>query len=81
MTGATIAFLEIPRNEAEENELEVENTGLLRLGLEPTRLKDELMREVTEVARRYADRCRPLQDPLPQPRRRREQRRHRAATS
>jgi len=57
MTGAGIAFLENPRNEAEANELEVENTGLVGLGLQPTRLKDELMREVMEVARRYVDRC------------------------
>jgi UDP-sulfoquinovose synthase len=57
MTGTEIAFLENPRNEAEANELEVENTGLLGLGLQPTRLRDELMREVMEVARRYVDRC------------------------
>jgi UDP-sulfoquinovose synthase len=56
-TGAEIAHLENPRNEAETNELEVENTGLLGLGLTPTRLRDELMREVIEVARRYIDRC------------------------
>jgi len=56
-TGAEIAYLENPRNEAETNELEVENTGLLGLGLTPTRLRDELMREVIEVARRYIDRC------------------------
>jgi UDP-sulfoquinovose synthase len=56
-TGATVAHLDNPRNEAEANELDVENTGLLALGLQPTRLRDELMREVMDVASRYVDRC------------------------
>jgi UDP-sulfoquinovose synthase len=57
LTGAEIDFVENPRNEAAENDLSVENRQLLSLGLQPITLRDELLREVTEVARRYSDRC------------------------
>jgi UDP-sulfoquinovose synthase len=57
MTGTPVAFLENPRNEAEENDLHVANDRLLRMGLEPITLRDGLLREATEIARRYADRC------------------------
>ena len=56
-TGATIEYQENPRNEAEENELEADNTGLHALGLQPTRLQEGLLREVIDVARRHANRC------------------------
>ena len=46
-----------PRNEAEENELSVENRRLLNLGLEPITLSGGLLAEITEIARRYTDRC------------------------
>ena len=46
-----------PRNEAAENELHVENRGLLDLGLEATTLAEGLLKEVTEIAARYRDRC------------------------
>jgi len=59
LTGAAIDFLENPRNEAPENDLYVENRQLLALGLEPITLRAELLREVTEVARRYSHRCDP----------------------
>ncbi|MEM9273045.1 MAG: NAD-dependent epimerase/dehydratase family protein [Cyanobacteria bacterium P01_F01_bin.143] len=57
MTGAEIAYLENPRNEASENELFVKNQRLLDLGLEPTTLSQGLLQEVTEVAEKYAHRC------------------------
>ncbi|ELS03685.1 nucleoside-diphosphate-sugar epimerase [Xenococcus sp. PCC 7305] len=57
MTGAEIAYLENPRNEASENELFVKNQRLLDLGLEPTTLSQGLLQEVTEVADKYAHRC------------------------
>ncbi|SJM68065.1 NAD-dependent epimerase/dehydratase family protein [Gulosibacter sp. 10] len=46
-----------PRNEAAENELHVRNDTFLDLGLNPTRLEEGLLLEVTEIARKYADRA------------------------
>jgi UDP-sulfoquinovose synthase len=57
LTGAEVAYLPNPRQEAEENELRVENERLLGLGLEPITLQDGLMLDIAEVARRYADRA------------------------
>ncbi|HHP7232762.1 MAG TPA: NAD-dependent epimerase/dehydratase family protein [Xenococcaceae cyanobacterium] len=57
MTGVQIAYLDNPRNEAPENELFVKNERLLDLGLEPTTLSQGLLKEVTEVAEKYAHRC------------------------
>ena len=57
MTKGEIAYLENPRNEAPENELFVRNQRFLDLGLEPTTLSQGLLKEVTEVAEKYADRC------------------------
>src|SRR6201985_1512640 len=57
LTGAEIDYVDNPRKEAAENELFVENRQLLDLGLDPIRLQDDLLTEVTEIARAYADRC------------------------
>ncbi len=57
LTGADIEFVSNPRNEADENELHVENKSLLGLGLEPITLKDGLLEEIRDVSRKYADRC------------------------
>jgi UDP-sulfoquinovose synthase len=57
MTGVEIAHLENPRNEAVENELFVKNQRFIDLGLEPTTLSQGLLKEVTEVAKKYAHRC------------------------
>jgi UDP-sulfoquinovose synthase len=57
LTGAEIDFVDNPRKEAAENELFVENENLLELGLEPIRLQDDLLTEVTEIAHAYTDRC------------------------
>ena len=56
-TGAEIDQVANPRNEADENELRVENRQFLELGLNPTTLGEGLMAEVTDIARRYADRA------------------------
>ena len=57
LTGAEIAYLDNPRKEAAENELAVDNKCFLDLGLRPTTLSKGLLLEVTEVAKKYADRC------------------------
>jgi UDP-sulfoquinovose synthase len=57
LTGAEIDYVENPRNEAPENTLAVENRQLLELGLQPITLEEGLLREVTEIAGRYRDRC------------------------
>jgi UDP-sulfoquinovose synthase len=63
MTGTPIEYLKNPRNEAEENDLHVVNDRFLRMGLEPITLKSGLLKEVTEVAERYRDRCDPSKIP------------------
>lgn len=57
LTGARVAYLENPRNESPENDLVVDNRTLLGLGLQPTTLSEGLLREVGDIAMRYADRC------------------------
>lgn len=57
ITGAEIAFLPNPRNEADENELHVTNDRFLELGLKPITLEDGILAESTEIARAYASRC------------------------
>ncbi|CAM4315716.1 NAD-dependent epimerase/dehydratase family protein [Palleronia rufa] len=59
MMGAEIAYLDNPRNEAVENDLHVANDRFLGLGLEPIKLggTDGIVHEVSEIARKYADRC------------------------
>ncbi len=54
MTGAEIAWLPNPRNEPAENELAVKNEHLLDLGLQPTTLKEGLLEELVDVAKKYA---------------------------
>ncbi|WP_047865106.1 NAD-dependent epimerase/dehydratase family protein [Rubrobacter aplysinae] len=56
-TGAEIDYVENPRSEAAENELNVRNDRFLDLGLEPTTLSGGLLEEVTEIAGKYAYRC------------------------
>ncbi len=56
-TGADIAYLPNPRNEAVENDLNVTNDRFLGLGLEPTTLDMALLDEVTEIASAYRDRA------------------------
>jgi len=57
MTGARIAHVPNPRKEADANDLAVENRGLLGLGLKPVTLSAGLMKEITEIAKRYAANC------------------------
>jgi UDP-sulfoquinovose synthase len=57
LTGVPVANIENPRNEAEENDLHVVNDRFLGLGLKPITLQEGLMKEVSEIAQKYADRC------------------------
>jgi UDP-sulfoquinovose synthase len=57
LTGAEIDLVPNPRKEASSNDLLVANDHLLKLGLDPITLEEELMTEVTEIAERYAHRC------------------------
>jgi len=57
LTGAEVAFVDNPRNEAAENDLHVANDRFVGLGLAPITLNDGLMAEVTEIARKYTGRC------------------------
>jgi len=57
LTGAEVDLVDNPRKEAAENDLMVENRGLLALGLDPVRLEDALLEEVMEIAVRFRDRC------------------------
>jgi UDP-sulfoquinovose synthase len=57
LTGADIDLVDNPRKEASENDLVVVNRSLLDLGLDPITLEEDLLREVSEIADRYKDRC------------------------
>ncbi len=57
MTGAEIHNVPNPRQEADENELVVANDRFKGLGLAPVTLAEGMLNEVTEIARKYADRA------------------------
>ncbi len=57
LTGVPIDHLPNPRNEADSNDLLVENKNLLNLGLKPITLANGLLLEISEIAKKYADRC------------------------
>jgi len=59
LTGAEVQRVSNPRQEAAENELDVQNQKFKLLGLEPTLLASAqgLLREVTEIASKYESRC------------------------
>jgi UDP-sulfoquinovose synthase len=54
ITGAEIAWLPNPRKEAAENDLVVKNDQFRALGLDPITLREGLLSEVVEVAKKYA---------------------------
>ena len=57
IAGGTVAMVPNPRKESAENELFVKNDLFLDLGLNPTTLSEGLLLEVTEIAKKYADRA------------------------
>jgi len=56
LTNSEIEYVPNTRNEAEENELHVENISSLSL-VESITLKDGLLEEIREISKKYADRC------------------------
>jgi UDP-sulfoquinovose synthase len=62
-TGAEVAYVDNPRNEAPANELRVSNATFLDLGLDPITLAYGLMEETMETATKYASRC--IMDMIP----------------
>ncbi len=59
ITGAEIANLPNPRQEADENDLVVRNDQFLALGLNPTTLSNGLLEEVSQIADKYKHRVDP----------------------
>jgi UDP-sulfoquinovose synthase len=57
LTGVPISYLPNPRKEADANDLYVENRALIGLGLAPITLDDGLLREISEIAKKYAANC------------------------
>ena len=62
-TGAKVALVDNPRNEASENDLRVSNASFIELGLNPVTLEAGLLEETKDIAERYADRC--IMDMIP----------------
>ena len=49
-TGVDMTFLDNPRKELAENELEVSNQGLVNLGFNPTLLNEGLVDDIMAIA-------------------------------
>jgi UDP-sulfoquinovose synthase len=56
-SGAEIANVDNPRNEAAENDLRVSNKTFISMGLNPVTLAEGLMEETQQIAAKYARRC------------------------
>jgi len=56
MSGVEINHIPNPRKESEHNELDVDNSSFLSLGLNPTTLDEGLMEEIEDIARKYQSR-------------------------
>ena len=57
LSGVDIQYIQNPRNEDDENELYVDNKTFISLGLEPITLKETLMTEIADIAKKYSSRC------------------------
>jgi UDP-sulfoquinovose synthase len=56
-TGAQLSYVNNPRNEAAENDLEVSNRKFRLLGLDPVTLDERLFEEVTTICQKYKHRA------------------------
>ena len=63
LTGGEISHVPNPRKEADANDLDADNRSLLSLGLNPIKLSEGLLREISEIAKKYASESRPLENP------------------
>ena len=63
LTGGEISHVPNPRKEADANDLDADNRSLLSLGLNPIKLSEGLLREISEIAKKYASKSRPLENP------------------
>ncbi len=59
ITGASVAYVDNPRNEAAENELEVTNVSFPALGLHSVLLDQSLFNETMEIVERFKSRFDP----------------------
>ncbi|MDL2207198.1 NAD-dependent epimerase/dehydratase family protein [Desulfovibrio sp. OttesenSCG-928-F20] len=57
MTNVPVQHIPTPRNEAETNALKASNKCFLDMGLKPIKLDEGLLREVIDIAKKYAFRC------------------------
>jgi UDP-sulfoquinovose synthase len=57
LMGAEVAFVDNPRGEPPDNELDVSNAALMAMGFAPKKLNDHLMFEIRDLVKRYAFRC------------------------
>jgi UDP-sulfoquinovose synthase len=57
IAGVPVAYISNPRAENDENDLHVKNETFLSLGLEPVTLETGLLTEVSDIAKRFADRA------------------------
>jgi UDP-sulfoquinovose synthase len=56
-TDVPLEYVPNPRKEADENDLHVANDRFLAMGLKPITLEEGILSEVTDIARKYSDRC------------------------
>ena len=63
ITGAEVAMVDNPRKEAAENGLRVSNRSFRELGLNPITLREGLLEETQQIARRFAHRADPAMIP------------------
>ncbi len=57
ITGAEIQHIDNPRKEDAENDLDLDNSQFMDLGLEPTMLEDGILEETFNIAQVYKNRC------------------------
>lgn len=57
LTNVPIQNMDNPRNEDVENELVVDNWEFLKLGLSPIKLNEGLLKEITQIAKKYSINC------------------------